>query len=72
MKEINEKDLEKTAGGHKVVDGVVYHDAFESCEMFERRNDPSLPDVQYNHCFFCAYAEKAGHNGESFICLLGR
>ena len=72
MKEINEKDLEKAAGGRKTVDGYIVHYSFEGCELFERRDDPSLPDDSYQHCYLCAHAEKLDPYGETLKCLLGK
>ena len=65
MTEINEKDLEKAAGG--ISSDLAIHFPYDSCEQYEP--DPNIvPAPEYSYCKGCAHAR---YEGSQYRCLLG-
>ena len=69
MKEINEKDLEKTSGGKREIHDGSLHDQFSRCDKFEKASGPK-GDFMIDCCLNCAHSRAYGGSSADCICDL--
>ena len=69
MKEINEKDLEKTSGGKREIYDGPLHDQFSRCDKFEKASG-SKGDFMIDCCLNCAHSRAYGGSSADCICDL--
>ena len=69
MKEINEKDLEKTSGGKREIYHGPAHDQMSRCDKFEKASGPK-GNFMIDCCLNCAHGETSNSDTTKCICDL--